>query len=322
LLSFDSPTQPNSSSAGPQSNWEQQLLGQPIPTPPRPQQQQQQQQRPYRHQTYPQNGQTLPPQHQQHSQYRSQGTPAYREPSPLGAFGQGTYTSTSTTSTGQTKNGAFQPSSGYTANTNNTYSSSNQSKSDWTKAFVQAPPPPKSAPVHLPQHQQAYASGTTRPSHPQQAQPPRMNGTNPRHSPLRRSLSAPSEAPTAAQLQEQIKKQVLLEWALQPPALQQLRPLSHLLRSITSVVPPRFQMVRHHSYFTKWSDLTTNSRTSYSTTSQQHQQQEDAKLLRKIKFLLHPDKLPRDFSGDQAYLCKMLWDIINDAQQQQEAIGK
>ena len=81
-------------------------------------------------------------------------------------------------------------------------------------------------------------------------------------------------------------------------------------------------MVRHHSYFTKWSDLTTNSRTSYSTTSQQHQQQEDAKLLRKIKFLLHPDKLPRDFSGDQAYLCKMLWDIINDAQQQQEAIGK
>jgi len=32
-----------------------------------------------------------------------------------------------------------------------------------------------------------------------------------------------------------------------------------------------------------------------------------------MKVFLHPDKLPRDFSEDQYFICKMLWDIISDA---------
>jgi len=35
--------------------------------------------------------------------------------------------------------------------------------------------------------------------------------------------------------------------------------------------------------------------------------------MRKTKFFLHPDKLPKDLTGEQALLCKMLWDIIADA---------
>ena len=34
---------------------------------------------------------------------------------------------------------------------------------------------------------------------------------------------------------------------------------------------------------------------------------------RKIKVLLHPDKLPRDLSEQQLFVSKMLWDILADA---------
>lgn len=35
--------------------------------------------------------------------------------------------------------------------------------------------------------------------------------------------------------------------------------------------------------------------------------------MRKTKFFLHPDKLPNDLTKGQAFLFRMLWDIIQDA---------
>jgi hypothetical protein len=37
------------------------------------------------------------------------------------------------------------------------------------------------------------------------------------------------------------------------------------------------------------------------------------KAVRKTKFFLHPDKLPKDLSTEQTFVCKMLWDIVADA---------
>jgi len=37
------------------------------------------------------------------------------------------------------------------------------------------------------------------------------------------------------------------------------------------------------------------------------------KTVRKIRFFLHPDKLPHDLTEEQQFLCKLLWDVINDA---------
>jgi hypothetical protein len=35
--------------------------------------------------------------------------------------------------------------------------------------------------------------------------------------------------------------------------------------------------------------------------------------VRKVKFFLHPDKLPHDFNADQKFLCRTLWDITADS---------
>lgn len=35
--------------------------------------------------------------------------------------------------------------------------------------------------------------------------------------------------------------------------------------------------------------------------------------VRKMKFFLHPDKLPHDLTEQQALLCRTLWDVITEA---------
>jgi hypothetical protein len=43
--------------------------------------------------------------------------------------------------------------------------------------------------------------------------------------------------------------------------------------------------------------------------------------IRRVKFLLHPDKLPRDLSSEERFLARMLWHIIADAQTEDENDG-
>jgi len=37
------------------------------------------------------------------------------------------------------------------------------------------------------------------------------------------------------------------------------------------------------------------------------------KAVRKLRVFLHPDRLPREFDAKQTFVCKMLWDVSNDA---------
>lgn len=67
-----------------------------------------------------------------------------------------------------------------------------------------------------------------------------------------------------------------------------------------------------HDYFSKWkpiahSDLLIGSAMSGA---------DEAKLkkaVRKLRVFLHPDKLPKELDSKQSFVCKMLWDVSNDA---------
>jgi hypothetical protein len=52
-----------------------------------------------------------------------------------------------------------------------------------------------------------------------------------------------------------IKHGVLVEWALQPPTLQALRPIEVLMTTVHKVFPPKFG-VPGHAHFAKWKPIT------------------------------------------------------------------
>lgn len=112
---------------------------------------------------------------------------------------------------------------------------------------------------------------------------------------------------------EKIKHGVLVEWALQPPQFQILRPIEELLISIHGVLPPRFG-VPAHEYFSKWTPIKREDLSLGPTMGNRTDSEKLNKIVRKqLRFFLHPDKLPKDLSEGQIFLCKLLWDICNDA---------
>ena len=42
------------------------------------------------------------------------------------------------------------------------------------------------------------------------------------------------------------------------------------------------------------------------------------KAIKRLRFVLHPDKLPKDLNEEQAFLCKMVWDIVSDGMEEYE----
>jgi len=93
-----------------------------------------------------------------------------------------------------------------------------------------------------------------------------------------------------------------------PPNMQILRPIEMLVSSIHTVFPPRFG-VAGHEHFSKWKVVTMPEVMS----GAQPDDEKLKKVVKKLRFLLHPDKLPRDLSEEQKYMCRMLWDITHDA---------
>jgi hypothetical protein len=130
----------------------------------------------------------------------------------------------------------------------------------------------------------------------------------------------------------ELKRNILLHWALQPPTYQTLKPIAELLCSIQTVFPPAFG-VGGHAYFDGWQTITEsqllllkNSSSSDNNNSNNNNNNNNnnnsnnsnggeaiKKAVRKLRFFLHPDKLPRDLTEAQAFTCKLLWDVTNDA---------
>jgi hypothetical protein len=113
------------------------------------------------------------------------------------------------------------------------------------------------------------------------------------------------EAPTI----HAIKCAVLKNWALQPPNLLHLRSISDLLTTIHLVFPPAFG-VPSHDHFAKWTPI---SHFDLVTEDAKFDQEKLNKALKKLRFFLHPDRLPKDLTDEHNFMCKMLWDISSDA---------
>lgn len=111
-----------------------------------------------------------------------------------------------------------------------------------------------------------------------------------------------------------IKHHILIQWALQPPTMQVLRPIPGLLTTVHNVFPPT-QGVPAHDYFKKWKTV---SMESLSDESGKPDENKLAKAVKKLRFFLHPDKLPRDLTEEQTFVCKMLWDVTSDAWEEHE----
>jgi len=106
-----------------------------------------------------------------------------------------------------------------------------------------------------------------------------------------------------------IKHGILIQWALQPPQLQMLRPIAALVTTIHNIFPPALG-VSGHDYFKKWKPIFRNDITGAAGLPDEDKLK---KSVRKIRFFLHPDKLPRDLNEEQKFMVKMLWDITSDA---------
>ena len=104
-----------------------------------------------------------------------------------------------------------------------------------------------------------------------------------------------------------VKRNILIHWALQPPMLQSLRPIHLLLSSVHTVFPPAFG-VPGHAYFGKWKAVT-----AADLGGANPDEEKLKKAVRQLRFFLHPDKLPKDLSEEQTFMCKMLWDVANDS---------
>ena len=110
-----------------------------------------------------------------------------------------------------------------------------------------------------------------------------------------------------------IKHGILIQWALLPPMLQVLRPIEDLLTSIHTVFPPKFG-VPGHQYLSKWAAVKYEDISQGPALGNRPDDIKLKKVMRKLRFFLHPDKLPRDLSKEQSFMCKMLWDVISDAE--------
>lgn len=168
----------------------------------------------------------------------------------------------------------------------------------------QGPPPPQHAGFYQQQQQHTpppyQQHGHTHPQQQQQQAPPQST-INQKYAKM-----ANSDEGTANQ---KIKHDLLVQWALQPPTLQALKPIELLITSVHTVFPPSFGVVGHE-YFSKWKAVQIGD---IAPPGQRIDEDKLNKAVRKLRFFLHPDKLPKDLTADQSFLIKLLWDITNDA---------
>jgi len=157
------------------------------------------------------------------------------------------------------------------------------------------PPPPPSGFGQQPSQRNAAPPATV------SAVPP----TAPPSAKVHPQIPAPQSPGAASDLTE-LKRSILMRWALEPPQFQSLKSIGSLLGTTHCALPPAFCGVPPHDYFAKWIPLSSETLASGGEVVLK-------RAVRKIKFFLHPDKLPKDLTEGQAFLCKTLWDVTADA---------
>ena len=107
-----------------------------------------------------------------------------------------------------------------------------------------------------------------------------------------------------------LKRNILITWALIPPNYNMLKPINQLLSSIQIVFPPYCNVKQHEYFKTKWKRIYNEELVGSSNIPDETKLK---KAHRKLRVFLHPDRLPKDFDVKQKFVCKMLWDVSNDA---------
>eukprot|EP00977_Amphora_coffeiformis_P014143 scaffold3882_cov164-Amphora_coffeaeformis.AAC.11 len=111
-------------------------------------------------------------------------------------------------------------------------------------------------------------------------------------------------------LYTELKRNILVHWALRPPYMQCLRPIHELLCTIHTVYPPAFGLERHE-HFEGWEIITESDLKGRGAVV--FDEKKLSKAVRKVRFFLHPDRRPHDLSEQHQFVCKLLWDVMSDA---------
>jgi hypothetical protein len=176
--------------------------------------------------------------------------------------------------------------------------------------------PPQQPGYHTPNQQFYGSSPAAAPQGPPRGQqaPPHAqqqpSGVNQKYAKMAHQTDDDSQMTIHA-----IKHGILVEWALQPPTLQALRPIEVLMTTIHKVFPPKFG-VPGHAHFAKWKPITPSEVSQGQAMGNRVDDEKLKKAIKKLRFFLHPDKLPHEFNSEQLYICKMLWDITSDASEE------
>eukprot|EP00531_Pseudo-nitzschia_arenysensis_P017163 CAMPEP_0116156946 /NCGR_PEP_ID=MMETSP0329-20121206/23091_1 /TAXON_ID=697910 /ORGANISM="Pseudo-nitzschia arenysensis, Strain B593" /LENGTH=1122 /DNA_ID=CAMNT_0003654039 /DNA_START=179 /DNA_END=3547 /DNA_ORIENTATION=- len=173
----------------------------------------------------------------------------------------------------------------------------------WQQQQQQHHHPQQQQQQHRPPPQHAPQARHTPPP-PQQQQQRQHSGADNKYA----KMASQSDDDGQAAITK-IKHSILIQWALQPPQLQMLRPIAALVTTIHTVYPPALG-VKGHEYFKKWKPI---SREELAGANGLPEEAKLKKAVRKIRFFLHPDKLPHDLDEEQKFTVKMLWDITNDS---------
>jgi hypothetical protein len=93
------------------------------------------------------------------------------------------------------------------------------------------------------------------------------------------------------------------QWSKVPPQYTHIKPLTELLATLST---DTFTVVPHHVYFDKFHPFAPGAFITEDTNVVK-------RAVRKVRLLLHPDKLPSDLSDIQQALCRYIWDTISEA---------
>jgi len=160
-------------------------------------------------------------------------------------------------------------------------------------------------------HYQRQPAATAPPNQQQQPPPDPTSPINQKYGKQMSSATLASEQDEQTAITN-IKRNILVSWALIPPNFNMLKPIDQLLSSIHEVLPP-FGGVKYHDYFKRWKAVNRDEVTLGSAMGHAPDETKLKKVHRKLKVFLHPDRLPKEFDVKQKFVCKMLWDVSNDA---------
>ena len=161
---------------------------------------------------------------------------------------------------------------------------------------------------HHHQHGQQRRSST----HSSQSKDPpesHSGGSSPRHQNRQHRSTLSGAAAAAASNADLTLTQVLQRWSHQPSDYKKYYPLQHLLVTVPQTFPPTNTKVEPHDYFKKWK---TFDEEAFADESGDELKELLKRAVRKAKFFLHPDKLPKDLTENQTLLFKTIWDVLAD----------